>query len=309
MVHRAITVKSLCAHVYSACIAMADPVVVPTHVRVTEAKLCAGLPGSEAGEAFDDLFRTVIAPVIDVCERSADTLPTTDIAAADSTPADGDGDGGGAPLARLPPAARRIYLINCLLALWSPLSLHKAGAQQAAALKQRIDAEVRAWASGCQSCLCCLPCPAGPAARHSSADRRAPSVQVEGVASSDATRLLSQCGLRAIRDTVAAHCAAAADGGARPPLAADDGLSSDGVVAAMQDLFQLASAADAIPDYEQIMMPRLRVAVGRSVARQLVQAYELVFDAVRDPDNGFNVADGVIKPPALVATLLGVQEQ
>jgi hypothetical protein len=153
-------------------------------------------------------------------------------------------------------------------------------------------------------------------------------VQVLALADVETDRLLAACGMRSICDCVRAHQAPLPSAAATPEdavstgehaagteaaqsrgmMAADIGLSMDVVMAAMQDLFALATAADAVPDYEKIMMPRLRVVAGRRVAEGLLAAYKLVFDALHDTSNGFEVQEGSVKQPALVATLLGVQD-
>ena len=104
---------------------------------------------------FDSLLATVLAPIVEACERSASSLPPGELSADEPLQdtqhqlSDDRPSGGTAPSAHMPPNADRMYLINCLLALWLPLSLHKACAARAAALRQRADVEV-----GCSSFHC-----------------------------------------------------------------------------------------------------------------------------------------------------------
>ena len=109
--------------------------------------MCAG-SGGETAAYFDTLLATVLAPIVEVCERSASSLPPGELSAEptiDTHPsASGSGGDGGAASAAapMPPNADRMYLINCLLAVWSPLSLHKPSAAHAARLRRRVDEEV-----------------------------------------------------------------------------------------------------------------------------------------------------------------------
>lgn len=108
--------------------------------------LHAGLPGDDAVQTFNALLEKVTAPLVEVCHRSAGTLPASDGPHSES-PA-GSPHTGGAAAAVLPRHASRMYLINCLLAVWSPLSLHRVCSVYAATLKTMIDTEVRlCWAS------------------------------------------------------------------------------------------------------------------------------------------------------------------
>jgi Conserved oligomeric complex COG6 len=116
--------------------------------KLSDCSSLAGLTGDETNDAFfDGLLATVLAPVIEACERSASSLPPGELSAQEGAD---DADRGAVSSAaeasggaRMPPNADRVYLINCLLAVWSPLSLHRPCASRAAALRRRVDEEVR----------------------------------------------------------------------------------------------------------------------------------------------------------------------
>jgi hypothetical protein len=100
----------------------------------------AGLPGDEATQAFNALLEIVTTPLVEVFYRSAETL-----LAADGIPSESPADSPRTEVteaAVLPPNASCMYLINCLLAVWSPLSLHRVCSAQATSLKAMIDTEV-----------------------------------------------------------------------------------------------------------------------------------------------------------------------
>jgi Conserved oligomeric complex COG6 len=93
-------------------------------------------------------------------------------------------------------------------------------------------------------------------------------------------------------------------------MAEDPELSADAVAAALTKLFVFASMADAVPEYERLSAPRLRVVVVRRVGEGLVAAYRGLYDALGDARHGY-AADAVAAvrhTPAQVATLLGVQD-
>jgi Conserved oligomeric complex COG6 len=93
-------------------------------------------------------------------------------------------------------------------------------------------------------------------------------------------------------------------------MAEDPELSADAVAAALTKLFVFASMADAVPEYERLSAPRLRVVVVRRVGEGLVAAYRGLYDALGDARHSY-AADAVATvrhTPAQVATLLGVQD-
>jgi Conserved oligomeric complex COG6 len=156
-------------------------------------------------------------------------------------------------------------------------------------------------------------------------------VQAAKLAGCEADRLLGLCGLRDLRDRVQRQHALGAGSSTADidEAAADDGasesaqeaarassveagtslagVSGDEVAGALQRLCDLASAADAIPEYGHISLPRVRTDVARGVARGLAEAYAQVHAALLDPVNGFREVRAAVKAPEQVAALLGVQ--
>ena len=110
--------------------------------------LCASAGSDDTAAFFHTLLATVLAPIVEVCERSASSLPPGELSAeapidaAQSGSTSGTAAGASAAAAPMPANADRMYFINCLLAVWSPLSLHKASAAHAAQLRKRVDDEV-----------------------------------------------------------------------------------------------------------------------------------------------------------------------
>ena len=71
----------------------------------------------------------------------------------------------------------------------------------------------------------------------------------------------------------------------------------------LQDMFGALSAADALPEYEAISMPRMRVAVSQAVCECLLSVYRSVYSTLEDAG-----AAQDMKVPAQVATLIGVPQ-
>lgn len=126
-------------------------------------------------------------------------------------------------------------------------------------------------------------------------------MQVKHLASSEAQRLLSECSGLPL-DTVQAltHAAALVS---QQTTAAKPLLPPEQQKKLLQDLFRSLSAADALPEYESISMPRMRVAVSQALCECLQVAYRSVYLSLPDAAGSRDV-----KTPAQVATLLGVPE-
>jgi Conserved oligomeric complex COG6 len=93
-------------------------------------------------------------------------------------------------------------------------------------------------------------------------------------------------------------------------MAEDEALSPDAVAAALRGLFIFASSADAVPEYERLTAPRLRVVAARRVAAGVAAAYRALYDALGDARCGYkgDARESVRHTPAQVATLLGVHD-
>lgn len=119
--------------------------------------------GAEPAHFFTALLDAALVPIVEICERSASLLPPGEQSAspdsqpsapADTTIANRHGSSRSQSAAAvadtqaaggddMPANADRMYLINCLLAVWSPLSLRAACNMHATRLRQRVDVEVR----------------------------------------------------------------------------------------------------------------------------------------------------------------------
>lgn len=228
----------------------------------------SGSDAAAAAAASQDELAPVLAaalnPLIETCERSAEALTPDAPSRVDE-------------VAKLDPAAHRIYLINCLLAITSALSARRVVLPRVQQLSDVIEGHISALVGG------------------------------------EVGRLLARCGLAEVLERLRlyqqprdAPNAPAAPSGSP---SSDPELSLPRIADAMRSFFVLVSTPDALPEFLQIQAPRTRADAVARVGKALVDAYELVWRAVDDPSCGYLEQGGVsaIKhTPAQVNTILGV---
>lgn len=69
----------------------------------------------------------------------------------------------------------------------------------------------------------------------------------------------------------------------------------------------ILGSENSLPEFEQILVPKLRSEASVQVARSLAEAYELIYDAVMDPANGYPDPKSLVRhPPDQIRTILGI---
>jgi hypothetical protein len=69
----------------------------------------------------------------------------------------------------------------------------------------------------------------------------------------------------------------------------------------------LGGSEGAIPEFEQIRVPQFRSESCGRVARAVAQAYEIVYNAVSDPANGYPDPKSMLRhSPEQMRTILGL---
>lgn len=133
-------------------------------------------------------------------------------------------------------------------------------------------------------------------------------MQISELVEAETARISGKTGLAAMHARVQAHSAGSGtDEGAC--MAQDPNLQLEAIADALRATFVAVSAPDAVPEYEQLAVPRLRVGVAKQVAASLASHYREVYAAVEEPANGYLEQGGVsaIKnTPQQTATVLGV---
>ncbi|EFJ50082.1 component of oligomeric golgi complex 6 [Volvox carteri f. nagariensis] len=203
------------------------------------------------------VLSAVLDPLAEMCDKSAEALTPDAPSRVDE-------------VARLDPAAHRIYLINCLAAVWAVLQHRAAASARARQVLDSIEAHTAA------------------------------------LVGSEVGRLLARCGMA--EDGEEDGFASSAAGGSGSP-ASDPALSLPRLAEALRSFFVLVSSPDALPEFNAIQVPRLRADAVSRVCRSLLESYEVVYNTIEDPRSGYLEQGGasVVKhTPAQVRTILGV---
>ncbi|KAG2497264.1 hypothetical protein HYH03_004848 [Edaphochlamys debaryana] len=230
-------------------------------------------PGSDD---LGPVLGAVLDPLVDMCERSAEALTPDAPSRVDEGPWP------------LDPTAHRVYLINCLAAVWTVLQHRPAAATRARQVMDSIEAHTAALVGG------------------------------------EVGRLLARCGLAELVERLRLYVAAkqaqadaqAQDGDAEGLAAAaagapgsDPALSLPRLAEALRAFFVLVSSPDALPEFHAVQVPRLRADAVSRVCRSLLESYELVYSTVEDPTAGYVEQGGtaaIKHTPQQVKTILGV---
>lgn len=69
----------------------------------------------------------------------------------------------------------------------------------------------------------------------------------------------------------------------------------------------ILGSASSLPEFEQIQVPKLRSEASIQVARTLAEEYELIYNAIMDPKNGYLDPKSLVRhPPDQIRTILGI---
>lgn len=76
----------------------------------------------------------------------------------------------------------------------------------------------------------------------------------------------------------------------------------------LKAFFGLALGSESsLPEFELLQVPKLRSEACIQVARSLAEAYELIYDAIMDPNNGYPDPKSLARhPPNQIRTILGI---
>ncbi|CAM8930771.1 unnamed protein product [Rhodiola kirilowii] len=118
--------------------------------------------------------------------------------------------------------------------------------------------------------------------------------------------ILSKCGLlhkmRVFRDSLYSEDTNTG------PLAEAEDTSPASLAESLKHLFGLILGSDsALPEFEQLQVPKLRSDACLCLARSLSEAYELIYRAIMDPKNGYKDPKALARhPPDQIRTILGI---
>lgn len=177
---------------------------------------------------------------------------------------------------------RKMFLINCLSAMQEPLKTHSVADASVRSLGLRIEANIAA------------------------------------LAESELAVILERCGLQKKVTYIKDRIRKSKLGEIVPneedfddgkPMVEADGMSVSAVSESLKLLFGLLLGGNegAIPEFEQIRVPRFRSESCGRVARAVAEAYEIVYNAVSDPASGYLDAKSMLRhSPEQMKTILGL---
>ncbi|XP_060968898.1 conserved oligomeric Golgi complex subunit 6 [Cannabis sativa] len=92
------------------------------------------------------------------------------------------------------------------------------------------------------------------------------------------------------------------------PLVEIEGTSPAHLSECLKSFFGLILGSESsLPEFEQMQVPKLRSEASVQVARSLAEAYELIYDAIMDPKNGYPDPKSLARhPPHQIRTILGI---
>ncbi|KAI3707764.1 hypothetical protein L2E82_36569 [Cichorium intybus] len=92
------------------------------------------------------------------------------------------------------------------------------------------------------------------------------------------------------------------------PLSELEQTSPSSLSESLKAFFGLVLASDSsLPEFQQMQLPGLRSEASVQVARSLVEAYEVIYNAILDPNNGYADPKSLARhPPDQIRTILGI---
>ncbi|XP_060207837.1 conserved oligomeric Golgi complex subunit 6 [Lycium barbarum] len=245
-------------------------------------------PASGQKPDFDPVISALLDPIIQMCEQAAEAhkskgsihssrrnRATSDPSQHRRSSVDAllDGNSSG-PLPQTSETPAKIFLINCLCAIQQPLLGHEVASGYVKKLGVMIDNHINA------------------------------------LVEKEVEAILRRCGLlnKMSHFRKSLEINESGNSIARTPLAEEEDTSPVSVAESLKTLFGLILGSEtAIPEFEQMQVPRLRSETSVQVARSLAEAYELIYRAIMDPENGYPDPKSLARhPPDQIRTILGI---
>lgn len=243
------------------------------------------VPASGKKAAFDPVLSALLDPIIQMCEQAAEIHKSKGSGHISRRGRTNSGSGQNskssvdallsqsspAPASQDTETPSKIFLINCLCAIQQPLSGHEVAAEYVKKLGVMINSHL--------------------------------SVLVE----KEVDAILRRCDLSQKmtyfhKNTEAGNAA----NGLR--LAEIQDTSPASLSESLKAFFGLVLGSEgSLPEFELLQVPKLRSEACIQVARSLAEAYELIYEAIMDPDNGYPDPKSLARhPPNQIRTILGI---
>ncbi|EXC31695.1 Conserved oligomeric Golgi complex subunit 6 [Morus notabilis] len=246
------------------------------------------IPASEKKPDFNPVISALLNPIIQICELAAEAhkskgighssrksrvssdsgqISKSSVDALLSSSISGSSSQNSETLSK-------IFLINCLCAIQQPLLGHEVAAEYVKKLGAMIDNHVGILVGK----------------------------EVDGI--------LRKCGL--LQKMHHFRNVLNKEGGdeniIKAPLAEIEDTSPASLSESLRAFFGLILGSESsLPEFEQMQVPKLRSEASVQVARSLAEAYQLIYDAIMDPKNGYQDPKSLARhPPHQIRTILGI---
>ncbi|XP_022737867.1 conserved oligomeric Golgi complex subunit 6 [Durio zibethinus] len=242
------------------------------------------VPASGKKPAFDPVISALLDPIIQMCEQAAEahkskgaghssrrSRMSSDSGQLSKSAVDAIlSNNNSATFSQNSEAPSKIFLINCLCAIQQPLLGHEVAAEYAKKLGTMIDNHVH------------------------------------DLVEKEVDRVLRRCGLSMKMHHF--HNSLNKDTTATAPLAELEDTSPASLSECLKAFFGfILGSESSLPEFEQMQVPKLRSDACIQVARSLADAYELIYNAIMDPENSYPDPKSLARhPPDQIRTILGI---
>ncbi|GLJ07686.1 hypothetical protein SUGI_0072490 [Cryptomeria japonica] len=255
------------------------------------------VPASGKKLDFEPVISALLDPIIQMCEQAAEAYKSKGLTLSSRRNSSGFdsihklshrpsssmeailSNTVSAPASLSVESLRKIFLINCLSAIRQPLMGHEIAAKFVQGLGVAIEKHI--------------------------------SILVD----KEVVAILDRCGMTKkvsyIRDYLEKTSQSeivSKEEDISKPLAEVEEMSLTSVSESLKIFFGFVAGSEgSLPEFEQLQVPQLRTEVGSRVARALAEAYELVYNAVLNPENGYQEPKAMLRhSPDQIRTILGI---
>ncbi|KAK4803224.1 hypothetical protein SAY86_001427 [Trapa natans] len=246
------------------------------------------VPASAKKPAFDPVISALLDPIIQMCEQAAEAHKSKGVGHSSRRKLSSEGSqlsksSVDAILSTGPPASAsqnsekpsKIFLINCLCSIQQPLLGHSIASEYAKNMGNMINNHM--------------------------------NILVD----KEVDAILRRCGLSEKMSLFRSALneepdTSSTEGGIR--LAESDETSPAALSECLKALFGLILGSESsLPEFEQLQVPKLRSEACAKVAKSLSEAYEVIYNVIMDPSNGYPDPRSLARhPPNQIRTILGI---
>nr|ATB19486.1 putative COG7 [Juniperus oxycedrus] len=255
------------------------------------------VPASGKKLDFEPVISALLDPIIQMCEQAAEAYKSKGLTLSSRRNSSGFdsihklshrpsssmeailSNTVSAPASLSVESLRKIFLVNCLSAIRQPLMGHEIAAKFVQGLGVAIEKHI--------------------------------SILVD----KEVVAILDSCGMTKkvsyIRDYLEKSSQSeivSKEEDMSKPLAEIEEMSLTSISESLKSFFNFVAGSEgSLPEFEQLQVPQLRTDVGSRVARALAEAYELVYNAVLNPKNGYQEPKAMLRhSPDQIRTILGI---